>query len=352
MRLEFVKNLKGNEVLARNIINEIGEILIKAGMKINSDLISRLKKYGVFMVYVEDERLSDISNGQDLTELKKTTLEIMPNLFNELFEGDKLTSKKSIGMLDELIDDIISQKNININLYEVKAYDNYTYIHCVDTSIMAVYLGTCLKLNQLEIKELGLSAILHDIGKIKVPNRIINKTGPLNNAEFREIKKHTIYGKEILERAGIFPTKVMEGVLQHHERVDGTGYPYGLMKNQISDYAKIIAVSDVFTAISANRSYRKKFDPKEAYKLIVGGIDNKFDSTVVDKFKKNFAIYPLGCCVRLSNGIEGYVVKQNKSFPEKPVIRVVYDNISKEPIQFYEINLVEKLTIFIESVVE
>lgn len=352
MRLEFVKNLKGNEVLAKNIINEIGKTLIKAGKRINLDLISQLKRHGVFMVYVEDERLSDISDEQDLTELKKTTLEIMPNLFNELFEGDKSISRKSVGMIEELIDDIISQKNVNVNLYEVKTYDNYTYIHCVDTSIMAVYLGTCLKLSQLEIKELGLAAILHDIGKIKVPNKIINKTGPLNTAEFGEIKKHTIYGKEILERSGIFPSRVMDGVLQHHERVDGTGYPYGLERDEISDYAKIIAVSDVFTAISANRSYRKRFDPREAYEFILGGIGSKFDPIVVDKFRKNFAIYPLGCCVRLSNGIEGYVVKQNKNFPDRPVVRVVYDNVSKEPIQIYEINLMEKLTVVIESVVE
>jgi HD-GYP domain-containing protein (c-di-GMP phosphodiesterase class II) len=352
MRLEFVKNLKGNEILAKNIISETGETLLKAGLKINLSLIQKLRKYCVFMVYVEDERLSDISRGHDITDLKKTTLEIMPNLFNELLEGDRATSTKSIGMVEELIEDVVSKRSININLYEVKAYDNYTYIHCVDTSIMSIYLGTCLNFNHQEIKELGISAILHDIGKIKVANKIINKRGPLSAEEFKEIKKHTIYGKEILERTGAFSNKVIDGVLQHHERVDGTGYPYGLNKNKISDYAKIISVSDVFTAISANRSYRKKFDPKEAYELILGGIGSRFDSDIVENFRKNFAIYPLGCCVKLSNGIEGYVVRQNKSFPDRPVIRVVYESISKQPIQIYEIDLIEKLTIVIESVVE
>lgn len=352
MRLEFVKNLKGNEVLAKNIINETGEVLLKAGMKVNPSLIPRLKKFGVFMIYVEDERLSDISKGADLTDLKKTTLEVMPNLFNELLEGDKYVSSKSIGMVEELIEDIINQNSININLYEVKAFDNYTYIHCVDTSIMAIYLGTCLNFNRDDIKEIGLSAILHDIGKIRVSNSIINKRGSLNKEELREMRKHTIYGREILEKVGIFSNNVMDGVLQHHERVDGGGYPYGLSKNEISKYAKIITVSDVFTALSANRSYRKKFDPREAYEHIMGGLGSAFDEDVVDKFRKNFAIYPLGCCVKLSNGIEGYVVRQNKSFPDRPVIRVMYDNITREPIQIYEIDLLEKLTIFVEEVVE
>lgn len=352
MRLEFVKNLKGNEILAKSIITETGEILLKDGLRISLNLITKLKKHGVFMVYVEDDRLSDISKGEDFIELKKTTLEIMPNLFNELLEWDRAISTKSIGMVDELIEDIIAQKSININLYEVKAYDNYTYIHCVDTSIMAIYLGTCLNFNHLQIKELGLAAILHDIGKIKIANKVINKRGPLTTEEFREIKKHPIYGKEILERTGVFSNKIIDGVLQHHEKIDGTGYPYGLSKNHISHYAKIIAVSDVFTAISANRSYRKKFDPKEAYELILGGVGSKFDSGIVENFRKNFAIYPLGCCVKLSNGIEGYVVKQNTSFPDRPVIRVVYDSISKESIQIYEIDLIKSLSITIDSIVD
>ncbi|MEA4827164.1 MAG: HD-GYP domain-containing protein [Clostridium sp.] len=352
MRLEFIRNLKGNEILAKDILSVNGEILLKSGCKISNGIIPKLKKYGIFMIYVEDERFHDIPKEQDLTELKKTTLEIMPKLFNDLLDGDKHISTKSIDMIEELIDDIIEQNSINTNLYEVKTYDNYTYIHCVDTSIMAIYLGACLKLNPSQIKELGLSAILHDIGKIKISNELINKRDMLTKEEFEEVKKHTLYGKEILEKSGVFSKEVIDGVVQHHERVDGKGYPYGLKGYEISDYAKIITVSDVFTAVSANRSYRKKFDPKEAYELILGGMGSVFDEIVIDRFRKNFAIYPLGCCVKLSNGVEGYIVRQNKNFPDRPVIRVVYDSVTMNPIQFYEVDLMEKLTLAIQSVVD
>lgn len=351
MRLEFVKNLSGKEILAKDILNGNGEILLRCGIKIIKSFIPKLEQYGIFMVYVEDDRFSDIAKTNDLIELKKTTLEIMPNLFNNLIKGPKSTLNKSISMLKELIDDIMNKNSINVELYEVKTYDNYTYIHCVDTGIMSIYLGTCLNLPPSQIKELGLSAMLHDIGKISIPNRIINKKGELTKKEFEEIKNHPIYGEKILRKTGLFSDSIIHGVAQHHERIDGKGYPYGLKDFDICDYAKIITVSDVFTALSANRSYRMKFDPKEAYEFILSGMGTKFDVNVIKKFKENFAIYPLGCCVRLSNGIEGYVVKQNNNLPDRPVIRVVYDNVTKEPIQFYEIDLMKKFTLTIEKIV-
>ncbi|QGU95595.1 HD domain-containing protein [Clostridium bovifaecis] len=352
MRLEFLKNLKSEEVLAKDVIGENGEIFLKAGSKISRNQAQKLARYNIFMVYVEDERFSDISNIKDLAEVKKVTLEIIPNLFNDLLEGDRRNLKKSLNMVEELVEDIVNQNSININLYEVKAYDNYTYIHCVDTSVISIYLGNCLGLSKLEIKELGVSAILHDIGKIEIPNEIINKESGLTENEFELIKRHPIYGKEILEKSGLFSERIVNGVLHHHERVDGKGYPYGLEGDSICDYGKIITVSDVFTAVSANRSYRKKFDPKEAYELILSGMGNRFDRKIVEKFRESFAIYPLGCCVRLSNGVEGYVIKQNKSLPDRPVIRVVYDSITKMPIQFYEVDLMKKLSLTIEAVVE
>ncbi len=351
MRLEFVDNLKEKEVLAKDILSSTGEILLKSGVEIENFMISKLKRYGVFMVYVKDDRFSDVIEDDNvLTELKQTTLEIIPNLFNDLLEGDIEVLARSMNKMDNLIEQIINQNSINVSLYEVKTYDNYTYIHCVDTGIMSVYLGNCLNLGTSKVKELGISAMLHDIGKIKVPNEIINKHGPLTDEEFKIIKKHPIYGEEILTNTGLFSEDIIRGVAEHHERIDGKGYPYGLKKNEISTYGKIISVSDVFTAVSANRSYRMKFDPKEAYEFILSGMGNRFDDEVIKKFKENFAIYPLGCGVKLSNGVQGYVIKQNKNFPDRPMIRIVYDTFTNQPVQPYEIDLIENMKLTIKSV--
>ncbi|NFO98469.1 HD-GYP domain-containing protein [Clostridium botulinum] len=350
MRLEFVKNLQGKEVLAKDILSSNGDILLKSGVKIEHYMIPKLKQYGVFMVYVQDDRFSDVIKDDGLTNLKQTTLEIMPHLFNELLEGEVSVLVKSMDKMDTLIEDIIKQNSINVSLYEVKVYDNYTYIHCVDTGIMSVYLGSCLNLKPCELKELGISAMLHDIGKIKISNKIINKKGSLTDEEFKEIKKHPLYGKEILNKTELFSDEIINGVLQHHERVDGKGYPYGIKDDEISKFGKIISVSDVFTAVSANRSYRMKFDPKEAYEFILGGMGTRFDEEVIKKFKENFAIYPLGCGVKLTNGIQGYVIKHNKNFPDRPVIRVVYDTYTNLPIQPYDIDLIKEMSLAIKDV--
>lgn len=145
--------------------------------------------------------------------------------------------------------------------------------------------------------------------------------------------------------------EVIDGVFNHHERYDGSGYPRGLKGNEISQFGRIISICDVFTAVSANRSYRLRFKPNEAYELILSGSGSMFDPDFVDEFRNTFFIYPLGSCVRLSNGVEGYVVKQNKSFPDRPVIRVIYEKDKANSISPYEIDLLQHNDIIIEEVI-
>ncbi|EQB89000.1 hypothetical protein M918_22350 [Clostridium sp. BL8] len=201
------------------------------------------------------------------------------------------------------------------------------------------------------IREVTIGGLLHDLGKIKVSSTIINKNGPLTDEEFEEMKKHPIYGKELLEENINIPHSSIVGIEQHHEKVNGKGYPYGLTGNEISKYGKIICICDVYDAVSSDRSYRNKFNPSDAYELILAGCGSSFDSSIVKSFKETFSVYPLGCCVRLSNGIEGYVIKQNKNFPDRPVLRILYDNETKIPIKFYEIDLLETPNLIIERVI-
>jgi HD-GYP domain-containing protein (c-di-GMP phosphodiesterase class II) len=133
--------------------------------------------------------------------------------------------------------------------------------------------------------------------------------------------------------------------------VDGRGYLKGLKENEINEYAKVITVCDVFTAISANRCYRPRFAPNEAYEYILIGSNTIFSRAVVDKFKETFAIYPLGCCVRLSNGIIGFVIKQNMGFPDRPVLRIVNNAKSKTSINPYELDLLSEINVVIREVV-
>ncbi len=351
MRFELVRNLEGDEILGKTLFDGYGKVLLPSGTKLNVPYINRIKQNGFYYIYIEDKELDDVKEDEKIGNLKQSTIERLPDMFLRIIQGDKGTLKESFHMIKDLAAYIAEEGDINTNLFEISKFDNYTYVHCVDTGIMSIFLGCSLGLKLEELTELGIGAILHDIGKTKISNEIINKRAHLNEAEFEEIKKHTIYGYRALKEAGIDNKNILSAVLQHHERIDGKGYPLGLNGDKISKYAKIISVCDVFTALSANRSYRERFNPNEAYEYIISNINVMFDSEIVEKFKENFYIYPLGCCVKLSNGIEGYVIKQNKCFPDRPIIRVKYDSVTKEKIHSYEIDLLKTVNVIIESIV-
>lgn len=352
MRLEFINRVKADEVLGRNIFTEDGSVLLRSGVKLTDQYIKKLKDLGVFYVYVEDDRLDDISvEDEKLSDLKAITMKNMGNIMKNVTAGDKKGTKESLSVVEDLVNHIIEMGDVNKSLYDIQTYDNYTYLHSIDTGIMATFLGLSMNLKESELKELTIGAILHDIGKTKIHSDIITKPGKLTEEEFEEIKQHPTYGKNILEKNFSISCEILKAVEHHHERVDGSGYPYGLTLHQISKFAKIISVCDVYDAVSNDRSYRQKFNPIDAYELILAGCGNAFDEEIVRNFKRTFSVFPLGVCLKLSNGIEGYVIKQNKDFPDRPVLRVLYENETRKPIKFYEIDLLQCHNLVVQSII-
>ncbi|MBN4049402.1 HD-GYP domain-containing protein [Clostridium estertheticum] len=352
MRLEFINRVKVDEILGRNIFTNDGSILLRTGVKLTKQYIEKLKDLGVFYVYVEDARLDDISiEDEKLSDLKAITMKNMARIMKNVTVGDRKGTKESLAVVEDLVNHIIEMGDVNKSLYDIQTFDNYTYLHSIDTGIMAIFLGMSMNLKESELKELSIGAILHDIGKTKVPKDIITKPGKLTVEEFEEIKKHPTYGRNILEKNFSISTEVLKAVEHHHERVDGNGYPFGLTSNEISKFAKIICICDVYDAVSNDRTYREKFNPSDAYELILAGCGNAFDEEIVQRFKETFSVFPLGVCLRLSNGIEGYVIKQNKNFPDRPVIRVLYEAETRKPIKFYEIDLILYQNIVVQSII-
>lgn len=352
MRLEFINRVKVDEILGRNIFTNDGSVLLRTGVKLTEQYIEKLKDLGVFYVYVEDARLDDISiEDEKLSDLKAVTMKNMSKIMKNVTAGDKKGTKESLAIVEDLVNYIIQLGDVNKSLYDIQTYDNYTYLHSIDTGIMAIFLGMSMNLKESELKELSIGAILHDIGKTKVPKDIIIKPGKLTVEEFEEIKRHPTYGRNILEKNFSISTEVLKAVEHHHERVDGNGYPFGLTGKEISKFAKIICVCDVYDAVSNDRTYREKFNPSDAYELILAGCGNAFDEEIVQRFKETFSVFPLGVCLKLSNGIEGYVIKQNKNFPDRPVIRVLYEAETRKPIKFYEIDLLRYQNVVVQSII-
>ncbi|MFD3156011.1 HD-GYP domain-containing protein [Haloimpatiens sp. FM7330] len=350
MRLEFINRIKENEVLGRSILWDDGQVLLRAGVKLSRNYIEKLKQLGVYFIYVEDERLSDVKvEDERLSQIKRATLKSISKVIKGVNTVGSKELKESCNKVEELVHHIVETGDVNKSLYDIKTYDNYTYLHCLETGIMSTFLGITAGLDKHQLKDLAIGAILHDVGKMNVSYEIIGKDGKLTDEEYEEVKKHPIYGRRILEKKLWMSEDILKAVEQHHERVDGRGYPYGLRDKAISKFGKIVAICDVYDAVSSNRCYRKRFSPNDAYELILAGSSSAFDKELVNKFKETFCVYPLGCCVKLSNGSRGYVVNQNSGFPDRPVVRVFYDE-NENAVSFYEINLLSEINIRIEEV--
>ncbi|MCH5138962.1 HD-GYP domain-containing protein [Clostridiaceae bacterium UIB06] len=353
MKLEVINRLKGNEVLGRTIFTNDGKVLLRAGTALNSAYINKIKEMGVFYVYVEDERLDDVQvEDESISMLKQNTMESMSKIMkNTSMVADKKAMSECVKTIEELISYISENKDITKSLYDIQTYSNAAYVHSISVCIMSTIIGHGMKLDESSIKELGVAAILHDVGKTQLPRSIVEKQGQLTGEELQQYKEHPYLGAMLLKKNIRIPENVIKAVQQHHERVDGKGYPYGLTGKSISKFARIICVSDVYDSISNSKDYKKAFSPNDAYELILAGSGTIFDEEVVQSFRKSFSVYPLGCCVKLSDGVEGYVVRQNQNFPDRPVIRVIQDAATKEDIEPYEIDLVENINLVITSIV-
>jgi HD-GYP domain-containing protein (c-di-GMP phosphodiesterase class II) len=195
-----------------------------------------------------------------------------------------------------------------------------------------------------------MGALLHDIGKTRIPISILNKNGRLTDEEFCIIKKHPELGYDMVQNVKEINERSRAIILEHHEKVDGSGYPFGLKGKRIHKFSKITCISDVYDAIVSDRVYRKGFAANEAYEFVLGGVGSFFDFELVNVFKNNFSIYPLGACIKLSNGLEGFVVGHNNGFPDRPIVRILYDEMGTK-IDPIDINLVNQLDVCVSDII-
>lgn len=197
------------------------------------------------------------------------------------------------------------------------------------------------------MESLGVGALLHDIGKILIPSHILNKPTQLSDEEFELVKAHTEYGFDILRRQDQFPSVVAHCAYQHHERIDGSGYPRQLKGNEIHQFGKIIGIADVFDAMTSNRVYRDAMLPHDAMEVLYGGAAIKFDKNMVEQFKKTIALYPNGITVSLSDGRKGIVIRQHPHLFHRPVIRIVEED--GQEVAPYDIDLSKVLNVMIHD---
>jgi putative nucleotidyltransferase with HDIG domain len=230
-----------------------------------------------------------------------------------------------------IVESVLRRKGAMLCLAHLKSKDDYTCMHSLSVCAMAVAMAHEIGMDVARCRSVGLAALLHDVGKSRVPLEVLNKPGRLNAAEWALLRDHSRLGHELLREAGFRDADVLDACLHHHERVDGTGYPDQLEGEQMSPLARIVAVCDVFDAMTSARAYKTAWDPAVALKEMAS-VQGHLDRTMLAVFIRAVGVYPAGSLVRLASGRLAVVIDTPATDARKPVVRVFYSTRSQEPL--------------------
>lgn len=260
-----------------------------------------------------------------------------------MFEEARMGKSVDVGgarqLVEEINDSIARNPSAMISLARLKSVDDYTYMHSVAVCAMMVALAKQLGLDEQHTRLCGLAGLMHDLGKALMPMEVLNKPGKLTEAEFAIIKSHPQEGYTMLLSGVDVPPLVLDVCLHHHEKTDGSGYPKGLQGDQISLYAKMGAVCDVYDAITSNRPYKPGWDPAESLRKMAEWSNGHFDVRVFQAFVKCMGIYPVGSLVRLTSGRIGVVIEQSGKSLTMPLVKLFYSTRSNMRIAPHVLDL-------------
>lgn len=336
MRLVNIAYVEEGEVLARPLISANGKILLQSGVRLTRKYIEKLQELGIDTMFIEDDTFDDVEIHTSVSaKTREVAYSALQNLSKNLNGNNfsNLNLQEIENAVQSIIEDLLCSRDLILNVHDIQGYDDYTFQHSVNTTIIALIMAISMGWPEHRLLELGMGVLMHDVGKIKVPPEILNKKGRLTEEEFAEIKKHAEYGFEILRNCRDVNLLSAHVALQHQERWDGSGYPRGLKGTEIHEYGRLAAVADVYEALTSKRVYRDALQPYEAYEYVVANSGKLFEPKIVqDTFTRCITPYPNGSGIRLSNGQRGNVVKQNPSFPTRPYVRMTHDGERPLPL--------------------
>ncbi|HBG46859.1 MAG TPA: hypothetical protein DDW94_07705 [Deltaproteobacteria bacterium] len=239
--------------------------------------------------------------------------------------GKKIESGKVEETVGKMVDSVMRNQDALTSLARLKSFDDYTFAHCVNVCILSLALGRHMGLSKESLYQLGLGAILHDIGKMLIPSHVLNKPGRLTEEEFSLMKRHAELGGEFLSGMGFLSEQSLEVVTQHHERYDGSGYYCGLAGDYIGLFGRIAAVADVYDAMTSNRVYQLGMPREDALKRLYQMRGSFFDPEMVERLIKCLGVYPIGTLVELNTGENAIVKMINHAHPLQPVVLLISD---------------------------
>jgi len=382
MRRISINHAQPGMVLGKTIHGYNYEVLLSKGVILTEDYINKLKRKGFIKIYIDDEETAEIVINDpisdkirvmatnDILKTYKVTETLLVNIAvdsaKSIIESInapkfKATFQESPAFqqlckdINSFIDELMNQEVLS-GLNSIKSFDNYTYEHSIDTAILSLIIAKKLTLDREKLRQIAIGVFLHDIGKIFIDEKIINKPDKLTADEYERVKQHTTYGYELLkgvENIGIAATHIP---YQHHERQDGKGYPRGLIgsnklsfgaiaytdKDKMVMIAEVAALADFYDACISDRPYRPGLPPDLVYELIKDGAGSQFNKELIERFMSVVPKYPIGSEVRVKNGkykdFTGVVLSLNTQQLSKPKVKLLCDT-KKNKIDPVEVDL-------------
>ena len=351
-------------MFVEDVFNRDDVLLLSADSVIeNDEQISVLRRQGVTSLYINTrkgkdvpQKIGDAARAVDTPTreveyykelehakaVQRKTLETARDVLDSIRKGNPFSVSKVEEAAQDIVESIVRNPDALISLCQIKGYDEYTYTHSVDVSVLATSLAYSLGYNHEQLLQVCVGGVLHDIGKMKVPESILNKPGKYTEWEFNIMKKHPDYGLEIANGKKNISEFSKAIIIQHHERFNGKGYPRGLFGMEIAEIGLIGAVADVYDALTSNRVYRAAWTPQKALAVIFQGCDEEYSREIVERFTKQMGIYPVGSFVRLVSGEMGVVIRIDRGNLLSPVVLILFDAAGSRLDQPVEYDLSKK----------
>lgn len=351
MRAIPTQYVKEGTILGEDIYTSKGVILLRKGSKLTHALIKKINDNQIFTIYIKDEH-----SNHDVFRLVEQSLRVkgtmlIKELFDTVVKGrDILSAHNRVSdYADDVLYELSSIRNKQIEYIDIKNVSMYLYSSSLNVAIIAALLAWDLGYNNEMVKEIFLGGIYHDIGIAMLPDSVINKSGALTIDEKKMILMHPVTGHDFVKERGYLSAYIKVIVLQHHERLNGTGYPKRNTKAEINPLAQIIGIVDIYDAMTSDRPYKRSVSSKEAIEYIMGSAGTHFDHKITSAFIRKINPYPKGALIELSDGRVAVVDEVSKDLPLRPIVRT----IKKEGSEYtYErINLQNQPNLVVKQIV-
>lgn len=331
--------LKPGMKLDHPVVDRLGRCLVARGALLDQYMIDSMIRLCIMGVYVQeddqelDEKTLSVCqkaehNIEKLHTQDRAKITLSASVRERVAAGiqyvyNQTDSPEMVDATNAIANDLMAAINDNdaiaVDISALKTSDEYTFKHSVDVATISMIVAKQQGYGSREVREIGVTGLLHDIGKTKVPLSILNKPGRLDDSEFEMMKQHSVFGYRLIKDNPAFSPAVCLGVLQHHEKINGSGYPMGIGADKLSPYAKILSIADIYDALVTERPYKAAYSQRDAVEMIMS-MTMELDMAAMKSFLESMILYPVDSIVELSNGEKAKVVKNIPHYILRPTV--------------------------------